>query len=210
MLPNSTDQEDLISKVWFEVALSQLLSLTEISFLEEILTSPFTDERTGVIVISNGAQEPWVQNKNHNKENIDNSEASNVWVTAGMECIQVQKECPLPQHGNVSYSNVINVEEAGIHQLLLEYYGSLLDSLIPSNLTDLVDGILSTLADDWTKTMRFLPLLTRMLPTSQRKHLRQLLNFIGTSKGTNNGRFIVKKFMGAIVPKYVKDKVGYT
>ena len=203
MLSVSTDQGDLMSEVWFEVALSQLLQLTDVPFLEDILTPPFTDERMGVIVISNKVPEP-PQQIDGNKENIHDSESSNVWITAGMDCIQLQRDCPLPQRNDTSYSNLMNAKEAGIQQILLEYYGSLRDSLIPSNLTDLVDGILCALANDWAKTNTFLPLLTLMLPTTRRKHLRKLLNFMST----NSGRFIVKKFMGAILPKDVKNKVG--
>ena len=208
MFPDSTDQADLTSKVWFEVALSQLLRLTDIPFLEDILTLPLTDRRTGFLAIHNSVQEPCIHSDSQNKENISNSKSSNVWVTAGMECIELQKECPLAQRGEDSYSNLKNIDKAQIHQLLSEYYGSLEDSLIPSNLTDLVDGILSVLVKDWKKTAKFLPLLVMMLGESQRKHLRHLLTFIGTTEGTSNGRFIVKKFMSAILPKDVKDKVS--
>lgn len=208
MFPDSTDQADLTSKVWFEVALSRLLRLTDIPFLEDILTLPLTDRRTGFLAIHNSVQEPCIHNDSQNKENISNSKSSNVWVTAGMECIELQKECPLAQRGEDSYSNLRNIDKAQIHQLLSEYYGSLEDSLIPSNLTDLVDGILSVLVKDWKKTAKFLPLLVMMLGESQRKHLRHLLTFIGTTEGTSNGRFIVKKFMSAILPKDVKDKVS--
>ncbi|KAL9985007.1 hypothetical protein ACROYT_G007360 [Oculina patagonica] len=209
MLSSSTDQGDLISEVWFEVALSRLLQLTDVPFLEDILTPPIKDDRTGVIVISNSVPEPCIQHSQQidcNKENIDNSEMNNVWVTAGMECIQLQRDCPLPQRGNMGYLNVMNAKEAGIQQILLQYYGSLVDTLIPSNLTDLVDGILCALANDWTKAITFLPMLVLMLPSSQRRHLKKLLNFMGRSTGTSSGRFIVKKFMGAILPKDVKNK----
>ncbi|PFX16301.1 DEP domain-containing protein 7-like [Stylophora pistillata] len=206
VLADSSDQEDLTTKVWFEVALTQLLRLTDIPFLEDILTSPLPDETTGFPAIHNGVKEPCILNDIQNKENISNSKSGNVWVSAGMECIELQKECPLAQHGEVTYSNVMNIDEAQIHQLLSEYYGSLQDSLIPSNLTDLVDGILSVGVKDWTKNANFLPLLVMMLGASQRKHLRHLLTFIGTCKGTSNGRFMVKKFMSAILPKDVKDK----
>ena len=208
MFPDSTDQADLTSKVWFEVALSQLLRLTDIPFLENILTLPLTDRRNGFLAIHNSVQEPCIHNDRQNKENISNSKSSNVWVTAGMECIELQKECPLAQRGEDSYSNLKNIDKTQIHQLLSEYYGSLEDSLIPSNLTDLVDGILSVLVKDWKKTVKFLPLLVMMLGESQRKHLRHLLTFIGTTEGTSNGRFIVKKFMSAILPRDVKDKVS--
>lgn len=211
MLSSSTDQGDLISEVWFEVALSRLLQLTDVLFLEDILTPPITDDRTGVIVISNSIPNSYVQHSQQidcNKENVDNSETNNVWVTAGMECIQLQRDCPLPQHGNMGFSNMMNAKEAGIQQILLQYYGSLVDTLIPSNLTDLVDGILCALANNWTKAITFLPMLVLMLPTSQRRHLKKLLNFMGRSKGTSSGRFIVKKFMGAILPKDVKNKVS--
>lgn len=208
MFPDSTDQADLTSKVWFEVALSQLLRLTDIPFLEDILTLPLADRRTGFLANHKCVLEPCIHNDSQNKENISNSKSSNVWVTAGMECIELQKECPLAQRGEDSYSNLKNIDKAQIHQLLSEYYGSLEDSLIPSNLTDLVDGVLSVLVKDWKKTAKFLPLLVMMLGESQRKHLRHLLTFIGTTEGTSNGRFIVKKFMSAILPKDVKDKVS--
>jgi len=167
------------------------------------LTPPSTGDSTGVLVISNNIPEPTDQ-----KENINGSETTDIWVTAGMECIQLQRDFPLPQRADTSYLNVMNVKEAGIQQILLEYYGSLLDSLIPSNLTDLVDGMLCVLANDWSKVVTFLPLLTLMLPASQRRHLRKLLNFIGMSADTSSGRFIVKKFMSAILPKDVQNKVG--
>lgn len=210
-LSSLTDQGDLISKVWFEVALSRLLQLTDVPFLEDILRQTFSDDRTGVTVISNSVLEPCIHHSQQidcNKENADNSKSSNVCVTVGMECIQLQRDCPLPQRGNVGYSNLMNAKEAGIQQILLQYYGSLVDSLIPSNLTDLVDGILCALANDWTKAVTLLPMLILMLQTSQRKHLRKLLNFLVQSVGANSGRFIVRKFMGAILPKDVKCKVG--
>lgn len=208
---SSTYQGDFISKVWFEVALSRLLQLTDVPFLEDILTQAFTDDREEVIVISNSVPEPCVQYSQHigcNKETADNSEWNNVWVTLGMECIQLQRDFPLPQRGNVGYSNLMNAKEAGIQQILLQYYGSLVDSLIPSNLTDLVDGVLCALANDWTKAVTLLRMLILMLQTSQRKHLRKLLNFLGQSVGANSGRFIIKRFMGAILPRDVKCKVS--
>lgn len=201
ILSDSFDHGDIISDVWFEVALSQLLKLTDIPYLEDILTPPSTGDSTGVLVISNNIPEPTDQ-----KENINGSETTDIWVTAGMECIQLQRDFPLPQRADTSYLNAMNVKEAGIQQILLEYYGSLLDSLIPSNLTDLVDGMLCVLANDWSKVVTFLPLLTLMLPASQRRHLRKLLNFIGMSADTSSGRFIVKKFMSAILPKDVQNK----
>ena len=208
----STDQSDLISEVWFEVALSQLLQLTDVPFLEDILTPPFTDNSMGVIVISNSTPEGpcshHSQQTDCNKEKADNSETKNVWVTAGMECLQLQRDCPLPQRGNVGYPNMMNAKEAGIQQILLQYYGSLTDSLIPSTLTDLVDGILCALDKDWTKVNTFLPALALTLPASQRRHLKTLLNYMAQSVGMSSGRFIVKKFMGAILPKDVKSKVG--
>lgn len=207
MLSDSTDHKDIISEVWFEVALSRLLQLTEIPFLEDILAPPSTDDDMGVIVISNNVPGSWNRSSDH-KENVSSSESSSVWITAGIECMQLQRDFPLPQRTDVSYLNVMNVKEAGIQQLLLEYYSSLLDSLIPSNLTDLVDGMLCALTNNWSKVVSFLPLLALMLPTSQRKHLRKLLNFIGRSQDTCSGRLIVKKFMTAIVPKDVQSKVG--
>lgn len=207
MLSDSTDHKDIISEVWFEVALSRLLQLTEIPFLEDVLTPPPTDDDMGVIVISNNVPGSWNRSSDH-KENVSSSESSSVWITAGIECMQLQRDFPLPQRTDVSYLNVMNVKEAGIQQLLLEYYSSLLDSLIPSNLTDLVDGMLCALTNNWSKVVSFLPLLALMLPTSQRKHLRKLLNFIGRSQDTCSGRLIVKKFMTAIVPKDVQNKVG--
>ena len=207
MLSHSTDHKDIISEVWFEVALSQLLQLTEIAFLEDILAPPSTDDDMGVIVISNNVPGSWSRSSDH-QENVSSSESSSVWITAGIECMQLQRDFPLPQRTDVSYLNAMNVKEAGIQQFLLEYYSSLLDSLIPSNLTDLADGMLCALSNNWSKVVSFLPLLALMLPTSQRKHLRKLLNFIGRSQGTCSGRFIVKKFMTAILPKDVQNKVG--
>ena len=203
----STDHGDIISEVWFEVALCQLLQLTDIPFLEDILAPPLTDGSMGVIVISNNVPDPCIQGSDH-KENVNRSESSCVWVTAGMDCIQLQTDFPLPQQAETGYLNVMNVKEAGIQQILLEYYGSLLDSLITSNLTDLVDGMLCALGNDWSKTVTCLPLLALMLPVSQRKHLRKLLNFMERSMHTSSGRFIVKKFTGAILPKDIQNKVG--
>ena len=210
-ISRSTDQGDLISRIWFEVALSRLLQLIDVPFLEDILTQTFTDDNDRVIVISNSVPKPSIQHSQQidcHKENRDNSESSNVCVTLGMECIQLQRDFPLPQQGIVGYSNPMNAKEAGIQQILLQYYGSLVDSLIPSNLTDLVDGILSALVNDWTKVVTLLPMLILMLQTSQRKHLRKLLSFLMQSLGANSGRFIIKRFMGAILPRDIKCKVG--
>ena len=192
------------------MALSRLLQYTDVPFLEDILTQTFTDDREG-IVISNSVAEPCIQHSHQiddNKENTDNSESSNVWATLGMECIQLQRDCPLPRRGNEGYSNLMNAKEAGIQQILLQYYGSLVDSLIPSNLTDLLDGILSALVDDSTKAVTLLQTLILMLQRSQRTHLRKLLSFLAQSVGSGSGRFIIKRFMCAILPKDVKCKVG--
>ena len=210
-ISRSTDQGDFISRIWFEVALSRLLQLIDVPFLEDILTQTFTDDNDGVIVISNSVPIPSIQRSQQidcHKENTDNSESSNVCVTLGMECIQLQRDFPLPQQGAVGYSNLMNAEEAGIQQILLQYYGSLVDSLIPSNLTDLVDGILSASVNDWMKVVTALPMLILLLQTSQRKHLRKLLSFLMQSLGANSGRFIIKRFMGAILPRDIKCKVG--
>ena len=200
-----------MNRIWFEVALSRLLQLTDVPFLEDILTQTFTDDNEGVIVISNSVPEPCIQHSPRidcNEENTDNSESSNACVTLGMECIQLQRDFPLLQRDIVGYSNLMNAKEAGIQQILLQYYGSLVDSLIPSNLTDLVDGILSALVNDWTKVVTLLPMLILMLQTSQRKHLRKLLSFLMQSVSANSGRFIIKRFMGAILPRDIKCKVS--
>ncbi|XP_068710825.1 DEP domain-containing protein 7-like [Montipora foliosa] len=202
----SGSSRDFISQVWFEVALSQLLQLTEVPFLEDVLASPSTDDDMGVVVMSNDIPEHWKENSNH-KENIG-SESGDVWVQAGMECIQLQTDFPLPHCSEMSYINLANAKEAEIQQLLLEYYGSLEDSLIPANLVDLVNGMLCTLANDWSKIKSLLPLLALTLPLCQRKHLKKLLNFIGMSADRSSGRFIIKRFTSAILPKDIKDKAS--
>lgn len=206
MLSDSADQRDIVSEVWFTVAFSQLLQLTEIPFLEDILAPPSSDGM-GVIVISNNVPGRW-DKRSEKKENIKSSTSNDIWITAGMECIQMQQEFPLPQCADTSYLNVMNIKEAGIQPHLLEFYGSLIDSLIPSNLTDVVDGMLCVLANDPSKVVSCLPLLALMVPLSQRKHLRKLLNFIKRSLDTGSGRFIIKKFTSAILPKEIQNKVG--
>lgn len=207
MLSDSADQRDIVSEVWFQVAFSQLLQHTEIPFLEDILAPPSSDDGMGVIVISNNVPGPW-DKRSENKDNINSSTSNDIWITAGMECIQMQQEFPLPQCADTGYLNVMNIKEAGIQPHLLEFYGSLIDSLIPSNLTDVVDGMLCVLANDPSKVVSCLPLLALMLPLSQRKHLSKLLNFIKRSLDTGSGRFIIKKFTSTILPKEIQNKVG--
>lgn len=209
MLSNTANSKDF-REIWFEIALSQILQLTEVRFLEEILATQTTDYGMGEVVLSNNILEH-SNERSYNKETNVFESSSNVCFEAGMECIKLQNDFPLPQlHVDhlSSYVNLMNAKEAGIQQLLLEYYGSLVDSLIPSNLTDLVNAVISTLVDDWSKIKSFLPLLALMLSTNQRKHLKKLLNFIGRSTESNNGRFIIKRFTGAILPKDITDKVG--
>lgn len=210
VLSDSTSDHSNDNEIWFEVALSELLQLTDVPFLEDILTPTLTHDGPGVIVISSNIPGSSVENlqmkQNSDKEN-DSSESCNVWLTPGMECIHLQREHPLPQRADTGFLNTMNIKEMGIQQILAEYYGSLLDSLIPSNFADLVDGMISALANDCSKVVTFLPLLALILPTSQQEHLKKLLNFIGWSMDTNSGRFIVKKFMGAILPKSIQNKV---
>ena len=210
LLSDSTSDRSNDSEIWFEVALSELLQLTDVPFLEDILTPPLTHDGLGVIVISNNIPRSCAENlqlkQNADKE-INSSELCNVWLTPGMECIHLQKEHPLPQRGDTGFLNTINIKEMGIQQILAEYYGSLLDSLIPTNFADLVDGMICALANDCSKVVTFLPLLAVMLPASQQEHLKKLLSFIGRSVDTKSGRFIVKKFMGAILPKTIQNKV---
>ena len=167
---DTTSHHSNDSEIWFEVALSELLQLTDVPFLEDILTPPLTHDGLGVIVISNNIPGSCVENlqmkQNADKEN-NSSESCNVWVTPGMECIHLQREHPLPQRADTGFLNTVNIKEMEIQQILAEYYGSLLDSLIPSNFADLVDGIISALANDCSKVVTFLPLLALMLPTSQ-------------------------------------------
>ena len=210
VLSDSTSDHSNDSEIWFQVALSELLQLTDVPFLEDILTPTLTHDGPGVIAISNNIPGSSVENlqmkQNSDKEN-DSSESCNVWLTPGMECIHLQREHPLPQRADTGFLNTMNIKEMGIQQILAEYYGSLLDSLIPSNFADLVDGMISALANDCSKVVTFLPLLALILPTSQQEHLKKLLNFIGWSVDTNSGRFIFKKFMGAILPKSIQNKV---
>lgn len=209
LLSDSTSDRSNDSEIWFEVALSELLQLTDVPFLEDILTPPLTHDGLGVIVISNNiprSRENLQLKQNADKEN-NSLELCNVWLTPGMECIHLQREHPLPQRADTGFLNTVNIKEMEIQQILAEYYGSLLDSLIPSNFADLVDGMISALANDCSKVVTFLPLLALMLPTSQQEHLKKLLNFIGRSVDTKSGRSIVKKFMGAILPKTIQNKV---
>ena len=210
MLSNSAKSKDFISEIWFEIALSQILQLTEVPFLEEILAAQTTDHGMGEVVLSNIMLEHENESSYNKGKNVLEP-SSSACFQAGIECMKLQNDFPLPQlHVDhlSSYVNLTNAKEAGIQQLLLEYYGSLLDSLIPSNLTDLVNAVISTLVDDWSKIKSFLPLLALMLSTNQRKHLKNLLNFIGRSTESNGGRYIIKRFTSAILPKDIRDKVS--
>ncbi|XP_029196424.2 DEP domain-containing protein 1A-like [Acropora millepora] len=208
MLSDSANSKDFISEIWFEIALSQILQLTEVPFLEEILAAQTTDHGMGEVVLSNNMLEHGNESSYNKGRNVGEP-SSSACFQAGIECMKLQNDFPLPQlHVDhlSSYVNLTNAKEAGIQQLLLEYYGSLLDSLIPSNLTDLVNAVISTLVDDWSKIKSFLPLLALMLSTNQRKHLKNLLNFIGRSTESNGGRYIIKRFTSAILPKDIRDK----
>ena len=193
--------QDFNSDVWFEVALSKLLYLTEVPFLEDVLAAPVKEKNNDIEVVSDST--PCVSNEE--KENRENSLLSDVWVAAGLDCIQLQSLYPLAQQGDMGYTNITNITKSEVHQWLLEYYGSLLDTLIPANLSNLVEGILCLLATDRTKKIvNALQLLIMLLPVNNRKHIRKLLNFLGNS----SERFVVKKFVNSILPRNVTNKVS--
>ena len=196
--------QDFSSDLWFEVALSKLLHLLNVPFLEDVLATPSEDNSPGVVVNSNGV--PCLHKDTEQKEKATNSSSSDrdVWVRVGYDCIQLQKDFPLPQQGDMGYTNIMNITESEVYQMLCEYYGSLIDTLIPAHFLDLVEEILSLLPRSKTKVVTALGLLMLLLPVNNRQHLEKLLNFMKSS----SERFIIKKFMNAILPRDVTNRVS--
>ena len=73
LLSDSTSDHSKDCEIWFEVALSELLLLTDVPFLEDILTPTLTHDGLGVLVISNNIPGSCVENlqmkQNADKEN---------------------------------------------------------------------------------------------------------------------------------------------
>lgn len=211
---------------YFQIALGYLLRLLEVPFLEEIL-SPSIMESSQLqkcFVISNvtdsqsemGCSLPY--SSISNKGLMQDIGGESDWFNVAVSCLKARNEFPLPCKEEIGYQNVSNLSKAGICESLTEYYASLLDSLIPSNFGAIVEDIMILWrAGRKLKVLAALKLLIVLIPFHCHKHLQKLLCFIKktmtcSTKATVAGntvqmRFITRKFIGAVLPKSVQDKV---
>ena len=207
---------------YFIAALGNLLRQVDIPFLEEILSA-------SVMESSHHQRGSVLANGEDRLSQIDCSSFSYMssfvgltseesgWYSSAMSCIKARNEFILPCKKEIGYQNVTNhIPKAGICESLTEYYASLLDSLIPSNFSTVVESIMKMWkAGRKLKVLMILQLLMVLIPRHCCKHLQRLLCFIQKSLSckvtiaSNNmqTRFMTRKFIGAVLPKVVKDKV---
>ena len=223
----STTPKHSVKTVYYEVSLSELLRLIDVSVLDDVLEGVFmsrclTGFRSRDIDQKSFESELSTLKETSTKDTIsvESHEKSVQWRQAAQACLNVQMEFPLPQREAFGFPNLINVTESGILKIITEYYVSLENSLIPSNLTGLVEGIMKLHVDDSTKMrsnlLRALQLLLLLVPLNSRKHLEQLLLFVDLIRDFGHTavlrgcgtRFIVRRFMNVILPCEIKDKVG--
>ncbi|EDO43724.1 predicted protein [Nematostella vectensis] len=198
-------------EVWFEVTLSNLLKLLDISFLEPILQPASMKTSLSATVYN--------YSYNELRDSLTNSDKTGgrkgqdiIWQKAALDCFSAQSQFPLPR-GDCGFQNITNLTEAEISNALAEFYGSLSDTLIPGSFMELVSGIIGLLECNRSVAAKALQLLMVLVPSDQREHLKRLLNFMektltcrpGRSKRTRM-RFVCRNFISGILPGKLSEQ----
>lgn len=205
-----------------EISAVRLLQLVDIPMLENFLESfenyADIDDDYG----SNSSLEVEQANK-FGRERLDqtlelcDNDQEKTWLKATIECFDVQTKCPLPRKTEIGFRNSWNDSILGIFKTLIDYYRSIVETLFPASLAEVMCEVSTLLqGDKYTECLRALQLLVVLLPMNKSQHLHKLLQFMCLSVdnniqpvvGVDSREGVCTVFMDAILPECEQmDKV---
>ena len=205
-----------------EISAVRLLQLVDIPMLENLLESfenyADIDDDCG----SNNNLEIEQANK-LGREHLDqtlelcDNDQEKTWLKATIECFDVQTKCPLPRKTEIGFRNSWNDSILGIFKTLIDYYRSIVETIFPANLAEVMCEISTLLQNGkYTECLRALQLLVVLLPMNKSQHLHKLLQFmclsvdnnIQPAPGVDSREGVCAVFMDAILPECEQlDKV---
>ena len=205
-----------------EISAVRLLQLVDIPMLENLLESfenyADIDDDYG----SNNNLDVEQANK-LGREHLDqtlelcDNDQEKTWLKATIECFDVQTKCPLPRKTEIGFRNSWNDSILGIFKTLIDYYQSIVETLFPANLAEVMCEVSTLLqSGKYTECLRALQLLVVLLPMNKSQHLHKLLQFMCLSvdnniqpiAGVDSREGVCAVFMDAILPECEQmDKV---
>lgn len=210
-------------EIWFEIALSSLLKLLDVPFIEDVLNpTESTEDRVEFTEITNSPYGRLVESCQVQREVSTDHEhgrrgRDTVWKKAAVSCFDALREYPLSHNKEFEFHNKIALTEAGISNSLAKFYSSLMDSLIPEKFTVLVQDILQLLLSRKRNVVYALRLLFLLLSQDRQEHLKRLLNFFDKSlmsqtriSKEQRRKYLCRVFVEGILPNtvYEDEKVN--
>lgn len=205
-----------------EISAVRLLELIDIPMLENLLESfeNYADHDDDCVTNNNLEVE---QASKLGREHLDqtlelcDNDQEKTWLKATIECFDLQTKYPLPRKTEIGFRNSWNDSILGIFKTLIDYYQSIVETLFPANLSEVVREISRLLQNDkYTECLRALQLLVALLPLNKSQHLHKLLQFMCLSVDNNiqpmaavdSREGVCAVFMDAILPECEQlDKV---
>ena len=206
-----------------EISAVRLLELIDIPMLENLLESfeNYADHDDDYPI--NSCNLEVEQANKMGREHLDqtlemcDNDQEKTWLKATIECFDLQVKCPLPRRTEIGFRNSWNDSILGIFKTLIDYYRSIVETLLPANVVEVVCEISGLLqSGKYTECLRALQLLVVLLPLNKSQHLQKLLQFMCLSvdnniqpmAGVDSREGVCAVFMDAILPECEQlDKV---
>lgn len=206
-----------------EISAVRLLQLIEIPMLENLLESfeSYTDYEDDLVITNTLETETANQMGRHQLDQtleLCDDDREKTWLRATIECFDVQTKYPLPRKTEIGFRNSWNDSILGLFKTLIDYYHSIVETLLPSNLSEVVCEVVGLLCSGkYDDALRALQLLVVLLPMNKARHLQKLLQFMFLSvennilpvEDLNSREGVCGMFMDVIIPECQQlDKVA--
>lgn len=205
-----------------EISAIRLLQLVDIPMLENFLESfeNYADHDDDYVINTNLEVE---QANKMGREHLDqtlelcDNDQEKTWLKATIDCFDLQTKFPLPRRTEIGFRNSWNDSILGIFKTLIDYYRSIVETLFPANVAEVVCEVSRLLqCCKYTECLKALQLLVVLLPMNKSQHLQKLLQFMCLSvdnniqpmEGVDSREGVCAVFMDAILPECEQlDKV---
>lgn len=198
-----------------EIAAVRLLQLIEIPMLENLLESfeSYADYEYDVVTTNTLKCEEVYQMGLHQLDQtleMCDDDKEKTWLRATIECFDAQMKYPLPRKTEIGFRNSWNDSILGLMRTLKDYYNSIVETLLPVNMQEVVCEVVRLLqVEKYDIALRALQLLIILLPMNKAQHLQKLLQFMYLSiendiqpvPDLNSRQGVCVKFMKFIVPE---------